>query len=452
MRIIIAGDGKVGGNLTRKLSAEGYDVTLIDTNQKVLDASLERYDVMAVHGNCALMSVLSNAGVEKADVLIASASADEINLLCCMTAHKMNPNLHTIARIRNPEYSEQIYQMRDDFGLSMTVNPERQAAVEIERLLKYPGFLQRDTFAKGRIELVQLRIDENSVLKNVSLTDLYGIVKCQVLVCAVRRDGKVQAPDGNFVLREGDRIYVTAPSQNLTILLKNLGLISHKIKRAIICGGGKVSYYLSNILSRQGVAVEVIEQDEKRAFELAQLLPKVSVIHGDASRRTLLESQGIDDCDAFITLTGMDELNIILSMYAKTCGVEKIITKVGHTDRSSIQDSLNLGSVVCPKDLCCNTIVGYIRALDAQTGAAISVHNIADGQGEAMEFRADEYTKNCGIPLKDLKIKKNVLISCITHKGVTVIPNGSSSFEAGDTVIVVTTGEVVIHQLNDIFE
>lgn len=346
MKIIIAGDGKVGANLTRKLSAEGYDITLIDTNGEVLDASLERYDIMAVNGNCALMSVLSEARVDRADVLIASTSADEINLLCCMTAHKMNPELHTIARIRNPEYSEQIYTMRDAFGLSLTVNPEKQTAVEIERLLKYPGFLQRDTFAKGRVELVELRINSDSIIKDVSLNDLYGIVKCKVLVCAVRRNGEVHIPNGDFILKEGDRIYVTAPSQNITILLKNLGFLSHKVKHAIICGGGKVSYYLSKILIDSGVAVEVIEKDEDRARELAELLPEVTVIHGDASRKTLLESQGISGCDAFITLTGMDELNIIISMYAKACGVEKVITKVGHTDRSSIQDSLNLGSVV----------------------------------------------------------------------------------------------------------
>ena len=211
MKIIIAGDGKVGGTLTRKLSAEGYDITLIDTDPKVINASLERYDVMAVHGNCTLMSVLSEADVEHTDLLIATTSADEINLLCCMTAHNMNPNLHTIARIRNPEYSEQIYHMRDAFGLSLTVNPEKQAAVEIERLLKYPVFLQRDTFAKGRVELVELRVSDGSVLRDVSLNELYGIVKCKVLVCAVRRNGKVEAPDGNFVLKEGDRIYVTAP-------------------------------------------------------------------------------------------------------------------------------------------------------------------------------------------------------------------------------------------------
>jgi trk system potassium uptake protein TrkA len=452
MRIIIAGDGKVGGSLTRKLSAEGYDITLIDSNPKVLDASIERYDVMVVHGNCALMSVLSDARVESADILIAATSADEINLLCCMTAHKMNPNLHTIARIRNPEYSEQIYTMRDDFGLSLTVNPEKQAALEIERLIKYPGFLQRDFFAKGRVELVELRIDKDSILKEVSLNDLHSIIKCQVLVCAVSRNGEVKAPDGNFILKEGDRIYVTAPANNMTLLLKNLGIITRKVRRAILCGGGKVSYYLAKELAKIDVSVEIIEKDERRARQLAEILPNVDVINGDASRRTLLESQGIEDCDAFISLTGMDELNIIISMYAKACGVPLVITKVGHTERSGIQDSLKMGSVVCPKDLCCSTIVRYVRALDAKTGAAITVHNMADDQAEALEFLADETTKHCGEPLKDVHIRKNVLIACITHEGKTQIPNGESKFYEGDTVIVIATGDTVIHQLNDIFE
>lgn len=245
---------------------------------------------------------------------------------------------------------------------------------------------------------------------------------------------------------------MTASSYNITIMLKNMGIITQKVKRVILCGGGKISYYLAKILRKSGVSVEIIEKQEQRARELAELLPGVDIIHGDSSRRTLLESQGIEDCDALITLTGMDELNIIISMYAQTCGVPQVITKVGHTDSSSIQDSLHLGSIVCPKDLCCDTIVGYVRALDAQTGAAISVHNIADGQAEAVEFRADENTKHCGESLKNIQLKNNMLIACITHKGKIEIPNGDSCFEAGDTVIVVSKGDVAIHRLNDVFQ
>lgn len=251
MKIIVAGDGKLGSMLTRQLSAEGYDLTLIDANLKQLESSVERFDIMVVQGNCASMDVLDQAGVKEADLLIAATGADEINLLCCMTAHGLNPRLHTIARVRNPEYTDQIYRMRDMFALSMTVNPEKQAAVEIERLLKYPGFLKRDTFAKGRVEIVELRIDANNRLCNVALNDMNNIVKCKILVCAVLRNGTAIAPDGNFVLCEGDRIFVTAAAKELTILLKNLGIITHKVKRVILCGGSRVSFYLAKQLSKR---------------------------------------------------------------------------------------------------------------------------------------------------------------------------------------------------------
>ena len=229
MNIIIAGDGKVGATLTQQLSSEGHDLTLIDVNANLLQSVVERYDVIAVHGNCASMSVLEQAGVRNADLLIAATNADEINLLCCTTAHGMNPDLHTIARIRNPEYNDQIFEMRHIFGLSMAVNPEKQAAAEIEQLLKFPGFLGRDTFAKGRTQIVELKIDEKSKLRDVSLIEMAGIVKCKVLVCAVLRNGQAIAPGGNFVLKAGDRIFVTAPTENLAILLKSLGIISSNV-------------------------------------------------------------------------------------------------------------------------------------------------------------------------------------------------------------------------------
>lgn len=452
MKIIIAGDGKVGRSLTRKLSGEGHDLTLIDSNQSVIENSVDQYDVMAVQGNCASMQVLSDAGVRKADLLIAVTSADEINLLCCMTAHGMNPNIHTIARIRNPEYSQQIYAMQDVFALSMVVNPERQTAHEIERLLKYPGFLRRDTFAKGRVEIVELRIEENSKICDVALNDLEGIVKCKVLVCAVRRNGVVAIPDGNYVLREGDRIFVTAPTNVLTTLLKNLGIITHKVKRVILCGGGRISYYLAQLLEKSGITVQLIEQDRDRCVELSYALPSVCVIHGDASNEFLLESEGINLSDAVVTLTGLDEMNMIISLYAQKRGVYQTITKVGHMENSSIQDSLSLGSVVCPKELCCNDIVRYVRAMQNKTGAAQTVHAIADGQAEAMEFVVDETFSRCGIPLKDLKTKKNVLIVSIARKNQTELPNGDSVLEAGDTVIVVASGDSVICRFEDIFE
>ena len=451
MDIIIAGDGKVGSMLTRQLSSEGHNVTVIDSNTKVLQSSMERYDVITIQGNCASMSVLQEAGVKDAELLIAATGQDEINLLCCTTAHALNPKLHTIARIRNPEYTEQIYRMRNIFGLSMVINPENQAATEIDRLLKYPGFLRRDTFANGRTEIVELRVDAASKLRNVKLMDLKNIVKCQVLVCAVLRDGSAIAPKGDFMLREGDRIFVTALSQNLTTLLKNLDILTRRVRSVTICGGGRISYYLGKRLEKSGMSFQIIDNDYNRCQELCELLPSAEIIYGDISQQDMLDSLDLSKTDALVTLTGLDELNMIVSLYAKSQKVGQVITKLGHTGNRSVLDSLSLGSVICPRELVCSNIVRYVRAMENQTGAAISVHTIADGQAEAMEFLVDDTTRFCGKPLKEIKLKSNVLIVSIAHGASTEIANGESSFLLGDTVVLVTNGREIIRQLNDIF-
>ena len=451
MKILIAGGGKVGAALIRHLSVEDYNLTLIDSDQGVLDDIVNRYDVMTIHGNCAAKDILDQARVREADLLIAVTNADEVNLLTCMTAHQLNPNLHTIARIRNPEYTDQVFDMREAFALSLMVNPERQAAIEMERLIKFPGFLKRDSFAKGRVEIVELRIEKASKLCNVPLKDLGSIVKCKVLVCTILRNGASIAPDGNCILQEGDRIFVTAPTNDLTALLKNLGIITHKVGRVMIAGGGRVSFYLAQQLTKSGISVEIIEQDADRCRVLAGLLPKVSIIHGDASNQGLLDSEGISRCDALITATGLDELNMIASLYGHVLGIPQIITKLSHMEGSRMLDGLPLGSIVCPKELCSNSIVRYVRAMDNQTGAAVTVHSIADGQAEAIEFRVDETTRNCEKPLKSIKLKKNVLIVSISRGTRIEIPNGDSMFHRGDTLVVVTNGETVISQLNDIF-
>ncbi len=451
MKIIIAGDGKVGSTLARELSAEGYDLTVIDSQQEVLENTMEKYDVITVDGNCATMNTLQQAGVESADMLIAATGADELNLLCCVTAHCMNEKLHTIARIRNPEYSDQAYRMRGEFALSMTVNPERQTAKEIERLLSLPGFLRRDTFAKGRVEIVELRLDAKSRLAGVALHGLNSIVKCKVLVCAVLRDGQVSMPRGSFVLLPGDRIYVTAPTQELVTLLKNLGIITHRVSRVMIAGGGRLSYYLAAQLTRDDMHVQIVEKDHDRCVELAGMLPEVSVIQGDASSQSLLEREGLGACDAFVSLTGLDETNLMLSMYATSIGVPQVITKLSRLESSPLLDSLPIGSVVYPRELVCNSIVRYVRAVKNQVGAAISIHTIAAGQAEATEYLVDETTLHCGEPLRKLKLRPNVLIACINHKGDIEIPGGDSVFAEGDTIILVTSASTVIGQLNEIF-
>lgn len=452
MKILIAGCGKVGKTLVELLSAEGYDLTVMDTDSEKANTIVERSDVMALVGNCCSVDTLRQAGVEGADLLIAATGSDEMNLLCCATAHGLNPRLHTIARVRNPEYAEQVYSMSNLFGLSMAFNPERQAAKEIERLLKYPGFLKRDSFAKGRVEIVELRIDADSKLCGVSLSTLYGVIKCKVLVCAVLRNGAALIPRGNFTLEAGDRIFVTAPTANLSLLLKNLGIVTHKTRRVLLAGGGAVSYYLAESLSEERIRVTVIEKDPKICENLAKSLPNVNIIQGDAANQSLLESEGLSEADCLLTLTGMDELNVIVSMYGSSCGVPQIITKLERFDNARILDKLPVGVVICPRKLCCGNIVRYVRALQHQSGAAVTLHTIADGQVEALEFPVDETTLHCNQPLKELKLKKNILVACITHCGQIEIPNGDSRFRAGDLIIVVKSGSDVILQLNDIFE
>ena len=451
MNIIIAGNGKVGTSLALRLSEEGYNLTLIDSDPAVLAEVCEACDVIGVEGNCASMPVLQQAGVEEADLLIAATSQDEVNLLCCTTAHGLNPQLHTIARIRNPEYTQQIYAMRDVFALSLSVNPEKQAAREIESLLRLPGFLQRDTFANGRTAIVELRVDKDSKLRNVLLNSLNGIVKCKVLVCAVLRNGSAITPGGNFVLQEGDRIFVTAPTANLSALLKNLNIVTRKVRKVLLCGGSRVSLYLAELLCQDGVSVSIIEKDYDRCMQLAAALPEATIIHGDSTDKPLLEECGLSGCDALVSLTGMDEMNMILSLYATNRGVPHVITKLGHTENRSISNNLSLGSVISPRELCCDTIVRYVRAMANLTGTAESVHTIADGQVEAVEFRVDQHTLHQGIPLKELRLRDGVLLVSITHGSVTEIPGGNSAFVDGDTIVVVTSRRGSLRQINDIF-
>ena len=451
MNIIIAGGGMVGNTLSLLLCAEGHSVTLVDRDQSVLDKCVEAYDVMGLCGNCASMETLYQAGVMDADLIIAVTDSDEINLLCCTVAHHLNHHIHAIGRIRTPEYTEQAHKLRDTFGLSLVINPDRQAAMEIERIIHYPGFLKLDSFAKGRTQIVELRITADSKLCHVALIDMYNIVKCRVLVCAVLRDGKCITPRGDFILEAGDRIFVTAPSANLTTLLKNLGIIKRRARRCLICGGSRMAYHLARLLEKQGMSVTLIEQDADRCKSLAVQLPNVTVIHGDATDHALLDSEGIQNTDALISMTNTDELNMIISLYAQKKGVPQVITKLRRSENRQIIDSLALGSVVSPKELCSNTIARYVRAMQNHVGAAVSVHSIADGQAEAVEFVVEQNTKNCGVPLKDIALKPGILLVSITRGSRTEIPGGMSTFFKGDTVVVVTSSGNVIHQLNDIF-
>lgn len=452
MKIIVAGDGKVGLALTRLLSQEGHDIVAIDTEANVLEEKLLQFDVMTVVGNCATMETLHEANVEQTDLLIAATSADEINLLCCLTARKMNPRIHTIARVRSPEYTKQLYMMCDDFGLSLIINPEREAAQEIFRLLQFPGFLKRETFAKGRVSIVELRIDAGSLLDGVKLTQLpHALGGSKILVCVVIRDGNAFIPTSETQLKSGDHIFVTAPGVVLTDLLKRLGVTQKKIKNALLIGGGRVAYYLAQSLIEAGVHVKIIENNQERCNQLADILPGASIILADGSSQDILENEGLPDVDALVTLTGFDEQNVITSMYGKVRGVPHIVTKVNRMEMTGMLEDLPVGGVVSPKELCSENVVQYVRAMENQAGAAITLHRIANGRAEALEFAITERSRFVGEPLKNITLKSKILISCITHKGKTIVPDGNSTYSVGDTVIVVTNREAPILQFNDIF-
>lgn len=452
MKIVIVGDGKVGFALTAQLVQEGHDIVVIDNNKKVLQESAEQLDVMVVHGNGAGVKAQKQAGVEDADLLIAATSADEINLLCCIVARKLG-SAHTIARVRNPEYAEQIYFLKDELGLSMTINPERATAREISRLLQFPSFLKRDSFAKGRAEIVEMVIKEGSVLEDKRLSELYQIAKVQVLVCAVKRGDSAYIPDGSFRLMRGDKIYVTAPTHNLARLIKHLGLQTQKIREVILVGGSSIAYYLAADLLLNGIRVKIIESRAERCLELAELLPKALIIHGDGANQSVLLAEGIEQTDAVVTLTDLDEENYLISMYANYLKVPKVVTKINRTEFNDIFQDKGIDCVVSPKLLTANDIVRYVRAMQNKTGdSMITLHRIADDMAEAMEFPVTEETRHLGETLIKIRLRPNILIACINRRGKIIIPKGDDTIELNDTVIVVTTAEQRINELNDIFE
>ena len=452
MKILIAGAGKVGTSLTAQLSLEGNDITIIDMKARKLESVMETYDVNTMVGNSAASSVLKEAGVMDVDLFIAATSQDEVNLLSCITAHTLNPNLHTIARIRDPEYVEQAYEMRNTFGLKLVVNPERMAASEIARLLKYPGFLQRETFAKAKVEIVELRLDQKSRLNDVQVKNLQQVVRCQILICAVLRNGEAIMPHGEFTLRAGDRIFVTGDSENLHSLLRSLGIITMPVNHVLVAGGSRISYYLAQELRKNHITVSIIESDEQKCEALAKMLPYATIIHGDASDQEVLEAEEIGSYDGFVSMTGLDEINMVMSLYANMAGVPQIVTKLGRGENTAILDRLGIGSAVVPKELCTMHIVRYVRAMQNQKGAAITVHKLADGQVEAMEFTVDEHTRHIGEPLKDIAIRKNILIASVSHGMRAEIPHGNTCFQEKDTIIVLAPANSSISSINDIFE
>lgn len=450
MDIVIIGDGKVGHKLAMQLSGETYNVTLIDKSEKKLRDAVNEMDVSCVVGDGASADIQRQADVPGADLVIACASTDEMNLFCCLLARKLGAK-QTIARVRNPIYHNQIDLLKEDLKLSMAVNPERALAGEISRVLIFPSAAKIETFAKGRVELVEVTYPSHSSIEGLSLSELYKKHQIKMLVCAVQRAGEVYIPDGNFVPQPGDKINIAASHQEIERFLKLTNGIRDKVKNVMICGGGRVAYYLGSQLLELGMQVKIVEMDEKRCMELCDLLPGATIIHGNATDHELLEEEDISKADAFVSLTGMDEENIIMSMYAKTRHVPKVVTKVNDEGLQSMVDQLGMESVVSAKNVTANVITSYVRAMRNSMGSANveTVYKLIGGKIEALEFRIREKTKYTGVPLKDLRLKLNHLVACIVRNRRIIIPGGNDTLEVGDNVIVISM-EQGLEDLQDI--
>lgn len=440
LRIIIVGCGKVGHTLTEQLVREGHDVTIVDTNERVLRDTSEVYDVMGVRGNGASLSVLEEAGIRKADLFIAVTGSDELNLLCCTIARKTGGSVAAIARVRNPDYAEELPYLRQQLGLSMIINPELEAAREIARLLSRPQALTISAFAKGHAELVRFKIPEGNVLGGRSVRQLDSLFHFGYLVCAVERGGSVTIPDGSFMLRAGDDVTILASARDVHLIFESIGMPSQAVHSCMIIGGGKSSYYLARQLLEQKLEVKIIECNRARCEELSALLPEALVICGDGGDEELLREEGIDNVEAFVPLTGLDEENILLTLYAKRVPGLKTITKINRITFNDVIDSLELGSVVYPKYITSEAITAYVRARQNSIGSNVeTLYHMFDNRVEAIEFHVEKDAPVVGVPLMELKKKDSLLIACINRGGKIIFPRGQDAIMAEDTVIVVTT-------------
>ena len=442
MKIIVVGCGKVGAALTAQLAREGHDISVIDVDSRVLTDISNNYDVMGVIGNGASRAVQMEAGISGADLLVAATDSDELNLLCCLIAKKAG-GCNTIARVRNPVYNGEIDFIKEELGLSLTVNPEFAAATEAARVLRFPSAVQIETFAKGKVEIIKVRIPEKSVLDGCPLSQIHKRTGTDVLICTVERGegGKhVEIPNGSFVLAAGDVISIVASKQNTRDFVNRIGLKSRRVRDCMIIGGGKIAFYLAQQLLDSGIRVKIIEKDRDRCEELSDHLPKATIINADGANQNILMEEGIKECESFVTLTGMDEENLFLSMFAQNASNAKVITKVDRMDFDEIIKRLDLGTLLHPKNITADNILRYVRALQNSIGSNVeSLYKIIDDKVEALEFLIRKDSPVVGIPLSELKVKPNVLVACISRSGRIIIPNGNTSIHVGDSVVVVTS-------------
>ena len=451
MNIIIVGDGKVGYTLAEHLSQEEHNVTIVDTNDEALRRASEALDVMCVKGNGATVSALKEAGAGAADVIIAATSLDEVNMICCRTAKRLGAQ-YAIARVRSVEYALELSVLKQDLGIDMVINPENATAIEIARLLRFPSAANIETFCRGKVELMGFRLQDGDFLVGSPLYALPDKVKkLSLLFCAVDRGGQVSIPNGSFVPQSGDKLYMVGRPDSLDQFFRQLGRYAPKVKQVFLVGGGKVSMYLANILDHMGIRLKIIEQNEERCRAISERFPRVTVICGDGTDSELLESENLAASDAFVALTDRDEDNLIISLYAMQQGLSKVITKCNRQNYAGIVRSLGLDSVISPKFVTASNIVHVVRGLQNSQGSVMnSLHRIAGGGAEAMEFTVGAGTRNLEVPLKDLRLRSGVLLAVIVRKNDIIIPEGSSFLQKGDRVIIIAQGGGVL-DLNDIY-
>jgi trk system potassium uptake protein TrkA len=450
MKIIIIGDGKVGFSLAENLSKENHEITIIDKNMDTLKKTIEFLDVMCICGNGVSTSILIEAGVNTADLLIAATSLDEMNMVCCLTAKKLGVK-HTVARIRDTQYADELSQLTTDLGLDMVINPERALASEISRMLQFPPAIDVETFARGRVEMIEIKVTGSMDIVNMAIKNIAKKYFQSILIAAILRNTQAIIPNGDVIIHEGDSIYIVGVPARIFDFCKKLGLHMNKIKSCMIMGGGRVSYYLAKYLDEIGMKVKIIEINRQRCEELGAGLPSALIIHGDGSDDMLLKSERISDMDAFISVTGHDEDNLMSALLAKQAGVHKVIAKISRLSYSKIIRNMGVDNLVDPKSTITNDIIRFVRGLKNATGNHVkTLYQIVDGQVEALEFFVGSNAKIVDIPLKRLELKPGVLIAAITRgENDTIIPHGNDKIQAGDNVIVVTRNKT-FYDLNDI--
>ncbi len=439
MYIIIAGCGKVGGTLAEQLSREGHDITVIDQRPGVIQHVTNVADVRGLVGNGASYNIQKDAGIEKADLLIAVTNADEVNLLCCLVAKKAG-GCQTIARVRNPVYYQEVQHIKEELGLSMIINPEGAAALEMARLLRFPSAIDIDTFARGRIELLRFRIDEENPLCDQQIKSLSVLSQCEVLICVVERENQIMIPGGESRLRANDTISIVASPKNASRFFRQIGIQTNQVKNTMIIGGGKLCFYLTRRLLEMGIDVKIVEKNRERCEALCDLLPKAMIILVDGTDQELLAEEGLADAQGFVALTDMDEENVMLSLYAKSMSKAKMITKVSSNTYDTIISTLNIGSIIHPKHITAESILQYVRAMQNSIGSNVeTLYRLVDGNVEALEFIIKEKGEITDIPLLELELKSNLLVCAIYRKGKVIIPKGQDCMKVGDSVIIITT-------------